>query len=111
MIAKPEQPQWVVSKIADEGSSSPFMARIFMGVMLLRDQVFPDKKDRDAFDKPYESTLTASSDARATAKDIDRLMKDHRLKVSTGEAARLSGRAIHVDGVDKELREAYCVIF
>jgi hypothetical protein len=105
MIVKPEQPRWIVSKIADEGSSSPFMARLFMGVMQLRDQAFFDEKDCDAFDKQYESTVTALSDARSTAKEIDRLLKDHRLKVSTGEAARLSGRAIHVDGVDKELRK------
>ncbi len=105
MMVKPEQPRWIVSKIADEGSSSPFIARLFVGVLQLRDQVFMDKEERDTFDKPYESTLTALSDARATAKEIDRLLKEHRLKVSTGEAVRLSGRAIHVDGVDKELRK------
>ncbi len=104
MTVKPEQPKWIISKIADEGSSSPFIARLFMGVLRLRDQAFFDKKDRDAFDKPYESTLNALSDARATAKEIGRLLKDHRLKTSTGEAARLSGKSIHVDGVDRELR-------
>jgi hypothetical protein len=105
MVVKPEQPNWIVSKIGDEGSSSPFIARLFMGIMHFRDQVFPERKDRDAFDIPYETVLTALSDARATAGEIERLLKDHKLKVSTGEAARLSGRAIHVDGVDKELRK------
>jgi hypothetical protein len=105
MIVKPEQPKWIVSKIADEGSSSPFVARLFIGVTQLRNQVFFDEKDRDAFDKPYESTLNALLDARATANDILRLVRDHRLKVSRGEAARLAGKTIHVDGVHKELRK------
>ena len=105
MIVKPEKRGWIISKIADEGSSSPFMARLFIGVLQFRDQVSFNKKDRDAFDKAYKSTLNALSDAGSTAKEIDRLVKDHRLKVSTGEAARLSGRAIQVDGVDKELRK------
>jgi hypothetical protein len=76
-----------------------------MGVLQLRDRVFADAKERDTFDKPYENMLTSLTDARATAKEIDRLLKDHKSKVSTGEAARLSGKIIHVDGVDKELRK------
>ena len=105
MIVKPEQPAWIVSKIAGEGSSSPFMARLFMTVTHLRDQAFFDKKDRDAFDKTYETTLTPLSDARTTAKEIHQLLKEHKAGVSSGTAARLVGRAIHVDGVDKELRK------
>src|ERR1039458_8455293 len=105
IIVKPEQPAWIVSKVADEGSSSPFMARLFMTVTHLRDQAFFDKKDRDAFDKPYENALTALSDARTTAKEIRQLLENHRAGVSSGVAARLVGRAIHVDGVDRELRK------
>jgi hypothetical protein len=105
MIVKPEQPSWIVSKMSDEGSSSPFMARLFMGVLTIRDRVFLERKDRESFDKPYENALTALSDARATAKEIDRLLKEHKQKVSTGEAARLVGKTIHVDGIDKELRK------
>ncbi len=104
MRVKPEQPSWIVSKIADEGSSSPFMARLFMGVLMLRDRVFSDK-DRDAFDKAYESALTALSDARATAGEIEQLLADHKGKVLSGEAARVSGKSIQVDGIDPGLRK------
>ena len=105
MIVKPEQPSWIVSKMSDEGSSSPFMARLFMGVITIRDRVFLERKCRESFDKPYENALTALSDARSTAKEIDRLLKEHKQKVSSGEAARLVGKTIHVDGIDKELRK------
>ncbi len=104
MNVKPEQPTWIVSKIADEGSSSPFMARLYMGITMLRDRVFLGK-DSDNFDKPYENTLTALSDARATAKEIDQLVTEHKMKVSSGEAARLAGKTIHVDGIDPVLRK------
>lgn len=36
MIIKPEQPKWIVSKVADEGSSTPFIPRLFMGVLQFR---------------------------------------------------------------------------
>jgi hypothetical protein len=104
MRVKPEQPGWIVSKIANEGSSSPFIARLFMGVMMLRDRAFSNK-DRDVFDKPYESALTALSDARATAREIEQLLADHKGKVLSGEAARLSGKSIQVDGIDPVLRK------
>jgi hypothetical protein len=105
MIVKPEQPKWIVSKIADEGSSTPFIARLFMGVMQFRDDAFPNDKEKEAFDKSYESTLAALSDARSTAKEIHELVNNHREKVSTGKGAHVAGRAIHIDSIDKELRK------
>lgn len=105
MIVKPEQPSWIVSKMGDEGSSSPFIARLYIGVLEIRDRVFDEVKRRNAFDKAYESAMTALSDARATAKQIHDLVHSHISKVATGEAARLRGKAIHVDGIDKELRK------
>jgi len=30
MIVRPVQPDWTVQKVADEGSSSPFMARLMI---------------------------------------------------------------------------------
>ncbi len=104
MNVKPEQPNWIVSKIADEGSSSPFVARLYLGIMTIRDRVFLGK-ERDAFDKPYENTLTSLSDARATAKEINQLLSEHKMKVSSGQAARLAGKTIHVDGIDPVLRK------
>lgn len=105
MIVKPEQPSWVVSKIEDEGSSSPFMARLFITTTHLRDQTFFDKRDRDTFDKAYETALTALSDARTAEKQIQELLSEHREGVSSGKAARLVGRSIHVDSIDKDLRK------
>jgi hypothetical protein len=32
-VVKPEQPSWTITKMADEGTSSPFMARLFLNVL------------------------------------------------------------------------------
>jgi hypothetical protein len=40
MTVRVDPTSFVVQKFADEGSSSPFMARLFLGIMRLRDAVF-----------------------------------------------------------------------
>ena len=52
MVVRPVQPNWTIQKVADEGSSSPLMARLMIGMLDLRDTVL-DHTNRDAFDKPY----------------------------------------------------------
>ncbi len=42
IVIRNEPGRFVVQKLADEGASSPFMARIFLGILRLRDAVFPD---------------------------------------------------------------------
>ena len=98
--------QWVVQKFADEGSSSPFMARIFLGNMRLRDAVFPDSARREAFDGAYEFVLMTLLNTRTTAQDIATLFSEHAQKVARGEVARVQGHALHIDeNIDKELRK------
>ena len=58
MVARPPKPpSWTTTKIADEGSSSPFMARMYLGVLGLRDQVIPSGVERDGFDKASSSQI------------------------------------------------------
>ncbi len=105
MIVKPEQPSWTVSKMADEGTSTPFMARLFLGITRLRDSVYERGTSKDEFDKPYEVVLMTILNTRTTAKEIADLLSQHKEKIAAGSAARLLGRAIHVDeSIDKELR-------
>jgi hypothetical protein len=53
MIVRRTEPNWTVQTFADEGSSSPFMARLFAGMTRLRDVVYPDPRTRDNFDKSF----------------------------------------------------------
>jgi hypothetical protein len=98
--------QWVVQKFADEGSSSPFMARLFMGIMRLRDAVFPDVTKREDFDKAYEFILMNLLSTRTAAQDIVKLFREHVQQVTEGKIARRQGQVLHIDeSIDKELRK------
>jgi hypothetical protein len=106
MRVRRTEPSWVIQKFADEGSSSPFFARLYLGILRIRDIVYPDSAKHDSFDKPYDMVMSSLMSARTTAKDVARLWEEHVRKVSSGEIAHLKGKAIHIDqSIDKELRK------
>ncbi len=105
MLVKQPQSQWIVQKLADEGSASPFMARLFMGLMRLRDAVYSDPVARESFDKAFDFVPTSLFTARATAREISELWVGHARKVAAGEVVHRQGVAIHIgENIDKELR-------
>lgn len=98
--------EFVIKKFADEGSSTPFVARICMGILRLRDAVFPDVVSREPFDKGYEFVMMNLLNTRSSAKTISTMIQTHVRNVATGTVARLDGPNIRVDeDVDKELRK------
>ena len=106
MVVKQPQGKWIVQKLADEGSASPFMARLFMGLMRLRDAVYSDPATREGFDNAFDFVPTSLFTARATAKEISELWAGHARKVAAGEVVRRQGAAIHIEeNIDKELRK------
>ena len=108
MVVRSGEGKWIIQKFADEGSTSPFMARLLMGVMRLRDLVYSDHAKRDKFDKPYEFVNSSLMNARTTAKEIGKLWREHAQKVASGEIARVQGRSIQIDeSIDKELRRQF----
>jgi hypothetical protein len=54
MIVRQEPLNLVSQKLSDEGSSSPFWARLFLGILRLADIVFPDAAKREEFHKITE---------------------------------------------------------
>jgi len=106
MVVRRDEGRWIVQKLADEGSASPFMARLFMGLLRLRDVVYPDAAARESFDKAFDFVPTSLVDARETAKEIADLWTTHVQKVHSGEIVRRDGQAIHIgENIDKELRK------
>lgn len=102
-LQMPDETSWVVKKFADEGSSSPFMARLLLSLFKLRDAALPEGDPRDRFDKAYQAVTAPLLDARVRVKN-GALWEDHVRRVQAGEAARVRGHAIHVDeNVDHEL--------
>ena len=106
MVVRRGEEECILQKFADEGSTSPFIARVLMGVMRLRDVVYSGPAERGKFDKPYELVTSSLMNTRTTAKEIAELWEEHARKVASGEIARRQGRAIHIDeSIDKELRK------
>lgn len=106
MNVKRDPGRFVVQKLSDEGASSPFMARIFIGVLHLRDQVYPDPAKRNDFDVPYDYVTSALSSTRDSSRKLAGLWKDHQDKVASGKIAKIDGGGnIHVqESIDKDLR-------
>jgi len=107
MKVKPEEPKLVFSKMADEGTRSPFVTRLSLGILRFRDYVFPDRAQHDKFDEAYEFVFTTLSNMRANAKKIVEMVEAHHAAVASGSAARLEGHTIHIEKtIDVELHNA-----
>jgi hypothetical protein len=106
MVVRPSQTKLVFQKLADEGSKSLFMARVFIGIMRLRDAVFPDPEKRQKFDELYEFVTSSLLSARTAAQEITQLWENHVREIASGDIARIEGEAIFIGkSIDKELRK------
>lgn len=105
LIVRPTQPNWTVQKIADEGTATPFIVRLFMGMVRLRDAAYTEPVTRDEFDKRFDVVSSSLMNARATVKEIKTLWETHSRKINSGEIARMSGTIVQVDeSIDKEFK-------
>lgn len=103
MVVRPVQPDWTLQKVADEGSSSPFMARLMIGMLRLRDTV-SEALDRERFDEPYDFVIKSLVSSRDAMRQLTKVWEDHERKVGEGEVAHVRGNALQIDeSVDREL--------
>lgn len=106
MVVRRQEPQWTIQKVADEGTQSPFITRLFMSILKLRDLIKPDPAEKVKFDLSYEAVFSPLQTARKASKRIVQLWDEHSRKVISGEVARLDGQMIRVDeSIDDELRK------
>jgi hypothetical protein len=101
-------PKTVVQKIDDEGTSTPFVARLMLGVMQIRDVVHDDTDSRLRFDELYEPILSGLREARESSLEIENLWRDHQYKVEAGMIARVQRGALYVDAnIDRSLKRLF----
>ncbi len=101
---KRETAKILLQKIGDEGSSSPFIARLMLGVTRIRDAVYDDK-NRLHFDKLYDPVLSGLQNIRETSQDISKEWEQHRTKVASGEIVRASGRTVQIsESIDRSVK-------
>jgi hypothetical protein len=97
----------MIQTFADEGTNSPFYARLMLGVFRMREPI-EDVAVRDRFDKAYEPTLATLSSARDYAKDLLDLWSIHQKKIMTREIVEVSGNQIRItENVDRQLKRNF----
>lgn len=106
MRVLPEQRSVIIQKVEDEGTSSPFIARMLLGIFYLRNLVISDNARRGAFDELHEVMMSHLFGARDAARDIQSIWENHRKKVVSGECVKVEGRAFRVgESIDRSLRK------
>lgn len=101
-------PKGVVQKFGDEGTTTPFIARLMLGVMHIRDAAYDDTGGRFRFDELYEPVLSGLRDAREASKEIEKSWKEHEAKVESGTIARVQRGTIYVDEcIDRPLKRDF----
>jgi hypothetical protein len=106
MVVKQDPTKFVIQKLADEGSSSPFITRLYFGSLRLRDVVFTDHAKREIFDNPYHFVMETLLNTRSTSQEIVQLLAEHFSKLTKGEVGQLRGHSIHIeDTINNKLRK------
>jgi hypothetical protein len=86
--------KFIVQKLADEGVSSPFMARLFLGVMKFGATL--SESDKKSFESAYHPLVTTLLEIRKAARELSDSYVDHIAKISDGSIVRIEGIAVHI---------------
>lgn len=96
MVVKLDETKIVAQKLANEGTSSPFVARLYLGLLRLRDVIFPDPDSQQAFDELYKSIIENLMNTRSTSAAILGLLNGHFKDLSEGKVGELQGNTIRI---------------
>jgi hypothetical protein len=104
MAVRKDQTKFIIQKFADEGSASPFWARLFMQILRLANVVSPSCAKREEFHTALEFLITQLRSARSAAQEINQIWSDHTRKISKGEIVRVGESVVHIsENIDAEL--------
>ena len=106
---------WRIQKVADEGMSSPYYARIWSGIAELRDSVLSAivdsrilEAERYKFDEKWDPVLRDLDSARNIARNIPALITAHRVSVETGRIIRFQRNAFEIsESIGEPLRSDF----
>jgi hypothetical protein len=102
-----------IQKIADEGPSDPFYARLWIGILDLKNMALrcqsrsnDVEEARVKFDDSYDSVLKALGAARTAMKNTQHVVDDHVRKLATSEIVEFQSSAYEIsESIDKPLRD------
>lgn len=99
------EPEVLIRKVGDEGSSSPYVARLMIGVMELRDVVFRSEVERREFDGLLDPVLSALKEIRESRGSIVSIVRRHVDSVRDGRIVSTRGSRTYIEeAVDAELQ-------
>lgn len=105
MSIRRETSKLLVQQVGNEGTASPYVARLMMGMMTLRDVVYESEVNRNHFDDLYDVVLSGIRNARDLSDEISSRWMQHQSKVHSGAAVRIEGRRVHIsESIDRALR-------
>lgn len=104
---------FIFQKISDERSSEPFIARLTLGMLELRDHALRCKyndseyeKARLSFDGAYTPILNGMQAIRKATKTIFQLLTEHQQKVISGKIVSFQNKVLILDkSIDSQLNE------
>lgn len=90
----------------NEGTTSPLLARLFIGILTIRDAALKDPATLAKFDELYDIIINKLLSIKATAKEITDRFHEHSKKVSSGEIAAIQGDSLRItENINQPLRK------
>lgn len=83
-------------KIKNKGTEDPLIARLFFGVLKLRDYIIQEEQERLAFDQKYEPVKANLEEAQEDMLSLIEAMDSHLRKVNGEEIIRFQNGVIEV---------------
>lgn len=107
---------WQLQKVADEGTTEPYIARLWSGAFELRDLLLRHlaRGDQDFevrrrhFDERYQPLLDALGAARRNGSRIRTLLQEHKSQVAAGTIVSRQRNALQInETIHAELQEQF----
>ncbi len=105
MTVQRDESKILVQKVEDEGTTSPFFARLMIEVLTIRDCIYFNKDQQSHFDHLYDPVLSGLRNMREASRDIAKEWEEHRAKIESGQIIKRNGRNINIiEHIDRSLR-------
>ena len=99
---------FVFQKVYEMGSADPFVARMMLQIMELRDSVFHGNSDRREFDEFYEPILVNLLECRNAGKQCEQIITDHKRKIASKQIISFQNKALTItESIDSELNRNF----